>query len=1107
MKAIFFSKIDFKHSLVYIPFMIRRAVNPENVHWIIMQDIAGFTSLSEKLAEKGTEGTENLTDILQRFFKECESTIEKTGGRLFDLAGDAYFAFAPGILSCGDMNKIANKLLNSIVLKQSGLKSRIVAVRGPLDILDVRVTHGWDILPSGYSVTRLMQAEEEAYSDIFVEDTAPQLKGSDTVPPAHPLDISDMETSHRPGVILFLYLKNPESRFMTNISETLVRNIPGAWLDNWMPYLNGAMGMFLFGVPQATGVEVDQAVETAIRVRELLQGNKCSFGIASGIVFAGITGGKTFRDFTLIGDPTNLAARLAVKAEIGEILLTGNEKEKTRAPWKFTDKGMLKVKGRRKEVELFSVSEESESPSKLFPYPMINHEKELKIINEILINNRRGGFIGEPGAGKSRLLHEAEKMAFKTKTPLLYGIGTPNRIPFSVLKNLVSSLPVEILADYPLLKKLTDPSFELDRSLKAFLINSLRDIICRLGAILMLDDMHWIDNPSLELITEVLAKLEENTCSLLGTSRPEGKEVLKKLSIEGIEVSNLKGTDLRKFAEAVLGGNISEQLLNYLSANSEGIPFIAEQLLLYMKENNAVKIEKDVWTIVTNTGNLPDTVFSVILSRIDRFPAKLVKTLEIASCIGREIDIKILETVTGEKVFESLDPDGAGNLIVKEQSVYLFKHALVREAIYDSLLHRQKIRYHRKIASCLQNTGASPYETALHWERANNPLKADRFWYEAFNGLIGSGFVTEAEAIIPRMHSGTTASIMEGRALIHKGKFDEAEAVLIPLMRRLKNGPRRTDLIISIIELYDWSERYVLMHKWLLKTGKCRLTPDQEISIHNKWGIYYDMTGNSSPALKNYNLAQKACIKYSGKRSGSILFNIGWIYRCRLDFDRARKFFIESIEVDDNPFNSAWSEQRLGECDLAENNYDAAKIRFERALSLFEKMDFPFGQSISLAYLSVHSVLNGHIDKALTLAKKAEETRIKMGDKHGYYRFNILMASARYREAGVLAASADGIERQIMEYSVQRLSGLKPIKEQIECGTPHIADLYNFWDAIDSGKEPEHPVGKELFAYMKNKSKTLRKKLELREKITSPYAAYYFLIPAVLMGRIKFSSK
>ncbi len=130
-------------------------------YWIAIQDIGGFTSLSEQMAKKGKRGTEELCTIIANFFKEAEDRILKCNGRIFKLAGDAYYAIFPVNTEIQNIKQLGNELLNLKILKKTNLKTRFVAVSGFIGGDWFQVSDNYQDLLNGKAIYDLNLLEEK----------------------------------------------------------------------------------------------------------------------------------------------------------------------------------------------------------------------------------------------------------------------------------------------------------------------------------------------------------------------------------------------------------------------------------------------------------------------------------------------------------------------------------------------------------------------------------------------------------------------------------------------------------------------------------------------------------------------------------------------------------------------------------------------------------------------------------------------------------------------------------------------------------------------------------------------------------------------------------
>lgn len=268
--------------------------------------------------------------------------------------------------------------------------------------------------------------------------------------------------------------------------------------------------------------------------------------------------------------------------------------------------------------------------------------------------------------------------------------------------------------------------------------------------VIELEDGHWFDNDSLAILPDLVQQLAQFPVFLLVTSRynddgtkpsffSEDFLASQKIKHTTIDLNILKSDALLTMAELRLGGKIDEAFLEFLHRASNGNPFYAEQMLEYFSESALLsKNEQNVWTVKDKTMKLSGSINAVLMARVDRLSYLVKETVKAAAVIGREFEIPVLSEVMKQQD-EFAQKNGNQQLLLKEQVQtaeksqiwwamnelrYIFKHSLLREAIYEMQLRTRLRALHKLIAEAIEKIYADNIEEryadlAFHYEQAD----------------------------------------------------------------------------------------------------------------------------------------------------------------------------------------------------------------------------------------------------------------------------------------------------------------------------------------------------------------------------------------------------
>ena len=515
------------------------------------------------------------------------------------------------------------------------------------------------------------------------------------------------------------------------------------------------------------------ALECAVAMQQGVDHDNAGAGRPLGIRVGVSTGEATREADDYFGDPVIEAARLCAKAESGQILVTDLVRANAgrRSLHSFTSLGQFELKGLADPVETLEVTWEpiagDTGPGATVPLParlahrpgvgVIGRDQELDLLSDALKKVSSGAgrelvlISGEPGQGKTTMVAELARRAHEAGAIVLLGRsdeegGSPYR-PFaealghlvthareSTLRAHVESHGSELsrlvpalgrrLGDLPAPQS-TDPDTE-----RYLLYGAVVGLLETAGAehpvILFLDDLHWADKPSLQLLRHVVANTSTARLLVLGTYRDAElsaahplSEALGALHREPVGVSTLalKGlndTDVVAFLESAAGHELDETgvaLAHQVYRETDGNPFFVAEVLRELSESRAIVqdatgrwVAKDPEDTVV----LPQSVRTVIGTRVARLGEPAAKVLGAAAVIGRDFDLDLLAAATGrdeDDLLDLLDEAQRAALVFElpyAPGRYSFSHALIQHTLYEDLGLTRRTRLHRVVGEALE---------------------------------------------------------------------------------------------------------------------------------------------------------------------------------------------------------------------------------------------------------------------------------------------------------------------------------------------------------------------------------------------------------------------
>jgi class 3 adenylate cyclase len=559
-----------------------------------------------------------------------------------------------------------------------------------------------------------------------------------------------------------------------------------------------------FGALGSHEDDTRRAVKTALEVRKKTDLH-VQMGITQGVMRVGAYGGATRRTYGALGDEVNLAARLMTTAEVGEILLSGHVQKATANDVVFEPRSPLPMKGKAEPLPVFAVTGERQQRAvrlqePTYALPMVGRVQELGSINDTLelALSAKGqviGIVAEAGMGKSRLVAEVIRSAHK-KGFVGYGgacqsdaVSTPYQAwksiwqaffdvdPTAPLRKQIRSLEGEIEDRVPervealpllgILLNLDIPDNDFTKTLepqyrqsvlRVLLEDCLRAAAKDEALLIVIEDLHWIDVLSHDLLEELARALSDSRVCFLLAYRPPQLARLEAPRIEAmsnftrIELHELNAFEAESAIRAKLaqlyplrGGALPIGLVDTLMARSQGNPFYLEELLNYVRDRGLDPEDLDKI-------ELPDSLYTLILSRIDALAESEKSTLRVASIVGRLFRADWLRGYYPElgelpKVRHDLEQLAAMDITPLDspepELAYLFKHIVTHEVTYESLPFATRAHLHEQLAMYLEGINAPVDAIAHHYDLSNNAAKQREYWLKAGDAAYDA-FANEA---------------------------------------------------------------------------------------------------------------------------------------------------------------------------------------------------------------------------------------------------------------------------------------------------------------------------------------------------------------------------
>jgi predicted ATPase/class 3 adenylate cyclase len=543
--------------------------------------------------------------------------------------------------------------------------------------------------------------------------------------------------------------------------------------------------MALFGAPIAledaprraclAALAIQQAVEP-IR-QEVMQRHgvdlRWRIGIHSGPVVVGRIGDDLRMDYTAVGDTTNLAARLEKAAPPGGILISEATRRLVSGLFVTEDMGSQQFKGKTEPTHMHRVIAERElsrmeADAQAGLTPLCGREHELATLRTAFDNTREGRgqvvfLVGEAGIGKSRLLHEfrlrleGEPHHFFLGLCISYGrarfqpivdglrrlAGIDDQADEATAIRLVEQMTQKMGRDLgwtlPFLRDLLSlpvgdsPTEKMDGiTRRSETVKALNALFLAAAAdrpvVVAIEDLHWIDAASEAFLAGLVDSVPASRIMVVLSYRPGYNQSFGDRSyFTRVAMQALSKDEMGAMAGAMLdGANLPDELWHLIAGKAEGNPLFIEEVTKSLIEDGSLRVEAGQVALARKLDDIaiPDRIHDVLMARIDRLEDAPKRAIQIASVIGREFAMRLLQRLieAGDAADSVVRELRALELIYEKSGhpelAFMFKHALTHDVAYQSVLVRRRKTLHgivgRAIVELYRDRLAEHYEKLAH---------------------------------------------------------------------------------------------------------------------------------------------------------------------------------------------------------------------------------------------------------------------------------------------------------------------------------------------------------------------------------------------------------
>ncbi len=793
-----------------------------------------------------------------------------------------------------------------------------------------------------------------------------------------------------------------------------VQQVVDSFGGNVLQLTIGDKGAYLysvFGAPLAHEDDAHRACAAALAVLDL-EGQTAAAGLQIGLsrgpLFSGTYGHRHRCTFTCLGDATNLAARLMSAAPEGQIYVAADVAAEVTGRFHFEPLEPMTVKGKSDPVSvsrLVAATDGTAGRGRSHHGLFIGRDDELAVLSDLGAEAGAGrlqvaAVVAEAGLGKSTLVEQVAARLADAGMEVLAGaassIGsgsyqvwrdicrplfglTGDGDPVAELTASLEQVDTDLLSRLPLLGPLLGIPLEDNEltggfeakirksSLEALVLDYLRARAAGRPMVLWLEDCHWIDSLSADLLQVLVRNLVDLPILVVLTYRAGPFTAPKSPRTTTIELDRLRPAACEQLLRSRLadlygaGTRPSPDLVERLVERAGGNPFYVGELANYLHSRRVDLTDAGAGSI-----ELPVSLSTLVLSRVDALAESPRRTLKVASVVGRDFGLDEVvgafpEVGARRQVTGYLRRLCANDLVVQEDpSVdgYAFKHAVIREVTYGSLPYALRGRLHDSIGGWLEQTSPDALDLLAHhfWHGTDDDRK--RYYLVRAGDAAQSRFAIDAAVdyfrrVTPLLAEPDRVDVMMklGTVLGLSGEWAESEAVF---------GQEAMDVAGAIGDA----------------VASARAQTERADAVRNQ-GRFDEATEQLRQAASQLEQAGDRAVQ------GRVLHLRGTIAAQQGDYARARECYLRSLEIrvefgDRQAEGALYSNLAI----LAEyeEDYEQSRLLNEKALALWSGIGYRWGTAISNNNLGMVAYLENDYERARAHLEAAAAIAFEMGD-------------------------------------------------------------------------------------------------------------------------------
>ncbi len=828
----------------------------------------------------------------------------------------------------------------------------------------------------------------------------------------------------------------------------------------------GSKAIVLFGAPTAHEDDEERAIHCALELRALAP-EVTRIGVNTGLAFCGLIGASVRQEYTVIGDAVNLSARLMQAATPGQILVSREAQRRAARTFRWQALPPIRVKGKREPIAVYAAqgvrgrtviqTQEIE-----YALPMVGRKAELAIAEDRLARVLRGegqvlGITAEAGMGKSRLSTEiirqaraeglrafgGECQSYSTTASYhawhhiwraFFGVETswPLARLQAHLEGALHAIDPVLAQRAPLLGAALNLPLEDDAltagmdaklrkaSLEALLVRCVRARAAESPLLFVLEDAQWLDPLSFDLLLALARNVVDLPVLMLLVYRPPE---LPHIDLDALrEFPHFTELALREFsrgeAETLIHlqlrrlfgdvQHIPPALVELVAGRAQGNPFYISEMLNLIHDQGIDPQDAAALEAV----ELPDTLHSLVISRIDRLLEDQKIALKVASVIGRAFCADWLPQVyppvgNVQRVQRQIEALRRHDFVVPAERPtpeleYLFRHIVTQEVAYESLSVATRARLHEQVAAFIEHTFPDEIARyldvlAYHYGHSENRAKQREYFRRAADAAAATyandAAITYYRRLLPLLEEAERPPVLLklGKVLELTGKWDEAEAQYrraLELAEQMSDRALRAQAFNALGRLLTSRGAYEDALEALHQARELfvALGDQQGVGrVLTNIGNVYLFQGASEQAGTFYEQAMQAAEAADNRElTATILGNWGMSYHFRGDFAQALRYLQRQVNIREalgDKHGAAIARNNIGVVYEEQGDYVQAMHNYRHFLQVAAEVGDQPGVALAVGNLGILYSLRGAYEDARRCFALQLQIGLEVGDR------------------------------------------------------------------------------------------------------------------------------